>query len=98
MHLFDRIKSIFKRDDKQKLRESIEEIIAEADFKEDAMLKAEKELISNLLELRKSSAENVMIPRSEIVALNVNLSFDEALDHLKNEPFSRYPVYGENLD
>jgi magnesium and cobalt transporter len=98
MKFFDRVKSIFMRDDKQKLRESIEEIIAESDYNEPELLEDEKELISNLLELRKLRAEEVMIPRSEIVSLSVNLSFDEALDYLKNEPYSRYPVYGENLD
>jgi magnesium and cobalt transporter len=98
MQLVNWIKSVFKRDDKQKLRESIEEIIAEVEYPEADLLDDEKELISNLLELRTMRAEDVMIPRSEVVALNVDLSFEEALNHLKDEPYSRYPVFGENLD
>jgi CBS domain containing-hemolysin-like protein len=43
-------------------------------------------------------AEEVMIPRAEIVAINVNASFDDVLEIIKKEPYSRYLVYGENLD
>src|SRR5688500_4158712 len=98
MKLLNWLRSLRGHNDKQKLRESLEEIIAEVEYPTAVLHEGEKELISNLLELRQLRAEDVMIQLSEIAALNVNTTFEAALDFIKNKPHSRYPVYGESLD
>lgn len=98
MQVFEWLKSFFGQDDKKKLRASLEEIIAGVDYPEAGLHGDEKDLIINLLALRKMRAEEVMIPRSDIVAIQVDVSFNDALEVVKTVPYSRYLVYGENLD
>jgi hemolysin (HlyC) family protein len=98
MKLPNWLRSLWEHNDKQKLRESLEEIISEVEYPQAVLQEGEKELISNLLEIRKLRAEDIMIPRSEIASLNVNSAFESVLQLIKDKPYSRYPVYGESLD
>ncbi|MCQ8239795.1 hemolysin family protein [Rhizosaccharibacter radicis] len=58
----------------------------------------ERALIANVLRLRGIVADDVMVPRADIVAMPAALSFDDALAFMKKENHSRLPVYGEQLD
>ncbi len=58
----------------------------------------ERVLIANVLRLRGTSVDDVMVPRADIVAMPVSISFEEALAFMKRENHSRLPVYGEQLD
>jgi Mg2+/Co2+ transporter CorC len=51
-----------------------------------------------VLKLRGATAYDVMLPRADIIALPADLSFDQALDFIKREGHSRYPVYAGQLD
>ena len=58
----------------------------------------ERVLIANVLRLRGTAVDDVMVPRADIIAMPVNISFEEALATMKRENHSRLPVYGEQLD
>ena len=58
----------------------------------------ERVLLGNVLKLRGATAYDVMLPRADIIALPADLSFDQALDFIKREGHSRYPVYQAQLD
>ncbi|PHI95288.1 magnesium/cobalt efflux protein [Parasaccharibacter apium] len=58
----------------------------------------ERALIMNVLRLRTSTADDVMIPRADIIAMSDDLSFDEALALMREENHSRMPVYHGELD
>ena len=58
----------------------------------------EKSLIKNILKLNEKSVDDLMVPRSEIVALNYDKSYLQILDIIKEESHSRMPVYKKNLD
>ncbi len=58
----------------------------------------EKSLIKNILQLNDKSVEDLMVPRSEIIAVNFNQSYSEILEVIKNEGHSRMPVYKKNID
>lgn len=58
----------------------------------------ERALIANVLRLRNISADDVMIPRADIVAMPVSISLDEALAMMRRENHSRMPVYRDQLD
>lgn len=95
----NRIKKLFRRKERNQFRESLEHIISDkADGEKAPLEEAEKELIKNLLELRELTAQDVMVPRSEIEAIRLETTLKEAVEFLKKRSFSRYPVYHENLD
>jgi CBS domain containing-hemolysin-like protein len=58
----------------------------------------ERALIANVLRLRNISADDVMVPRADIVAMPVSISLDEALSMMRRENHSRMPVYRDQLD
>lgn len=58
----------------------------------------ERALIANVLRLRGTTADDVMIPRADIIAMRVDMSLDQALEFIRNEGHSRMPVFREQLD
>ncbi|OUW95175.1 MAG: hypothetical protein CBD97_03220 [Pelagibacteraceae bacterium TMED237] len=58
----------------------------------------EKNLIKNILKLNEISAEDIMVPRSEIIAVDYNQKHSDILKLIKEESHSRMPVYKNNLD
>tara|TARA_B100000575_G_scaffold62602_1_gene47687 strand:+ start:1594 stop:2442 length:849 start_codon:yes stop_codon:yes gene_type:complete len=58
----------------------------------------EKNLIKNILQLNEKSVEDIMVPRSKIIALNYDQTYLEILELIKEESHSRMPVYKKNLD
>jgi magnesium and cobalt transporter len=58
----------------------------------------ERALIANVLRLRGTTADDVMVPRADIVAMRLDVSLDEALAQIRREGHSRLPVYREQLD
>ena len=58
----------------------------------------EKNLIKNIVNLNEKSVEDLMIPRSEIIAIDHNKSYNEILGVIKEEGHSRFPVYKKNID
>ena len=58
----------------------------------------EKNLIKNILKLNEKSVDDIMVPRSEIVAVNLSQTYEEILDLIKTESHSRMPIYNKNLD
>ncbi len=58
----------------------------------------EKNLIKNIVNLNEKSVEDLMIPRSEIIALDHDKSYNDILEIIKEEGHSRFPVYKKNID
>ncbi|HWT74645.1 MAG TPA: hemolysin family protein [Mobilitalea sp.] len=58
----------------------------------------EVEMISNIMELGDKEAQDIMTPKKRIVAVNAEMSIDEALHFMLSENYSRYPLYEGNRD
>jgi len=58
----------------------------------------ERVLIANVLRLRGTTADDVMVPRADIVAMRVDVTLEQALQQIRVEGHSRLPVYREQLD
>jgi CBS domain containing-hemolysin-like protein len=55
-------------------------------------------MIRNVLEFRDVTAEDVMVPRIHVDALDAALSLSEAIARVAESRHSRYPVYSESVD
>src|SRR6059036_3943634 len=55
-------------------------------------------MLEGVFEFSEKTARNVMTPRTEMVALPVDLTLEEAADQVAVAGRSRYPVYRESLD
>ena len=58
----------------------------------------ETKMIYNVFEFGDSQAKDVMTPRTNMVALNVNSSYKDLVELFKEETFSRLPIYEEDID
>lgn len=58
----------------------------------------ETEMINSIFEFDDTVVKEVMTPRTDIAAININASLDEILDVIVEEHFSRIPVYEETID
>ncbi|PJF32565.1 MAG: HlyC/CorC family transporter [Phototrophicales bacterium] len=58
----------------------------------------EKEMIYSVLQLGETYVSEVMVPRIDIVAIEINRTLDEAGKLFISTGFSRIPVYEDNLD
>src|SRR5882757_2736350 len=86
------------------LRESIAELMQEAEDAPETASPAseldrhERALIQNILRLRETTADDVMIPRADIVAMRSDLTLEQAIEQIRGDGHSRLPVYREQLD
>ena len=58
----------------------------------------EREMIESILEMNETVAREVMVPRIDMVAIDVETSFHEALDTIISAGHSRIPVYEDHID
>ncbi|MBD2295215.1 HlyC/CorC family transporter [Anabaena sphaerica FACHB-251] len=59
---------------------------------------SERELLNNVFEFGDITAQDVMIPRTSIIALPEDASFQSLLQEITSTGHSRYPIIGESLD
>ena len=86
----------------QSLRAQLEEAIDEhEDDPGDAagdLSPIERQMVRNLLHFSEHDADDVAIPRGEIVAIAASASFAEMVATFAEHGHSRMPVYGDSLD
>ena len=58
----------------------------------------EQEMIENVLELRESTAGEIMTPRTDLVAVDVEADLPTVLETIRKVGHSRIPVYEQNID
>ena len=99
------LRKLFRRTNgDSQLRDTIEEIIGEI---EEAIPEQEaatpiggheRVLLGNILALRHLSADDVMVPRADIISVAIDTGLDEMIQIMSAAAHSRLPVYRENLD
>lgn len=90
-------RKLFRQDDSS-LRETLEELIEEVDEVEPSIESDERLLLGNVLNLRDLTAQDVMVPRADIVAVSQNITAQELIATMTRTGLSRIPVYKDNLD
>lgn len=59
---------------------------------------AEFDIIQNAFDFSERTARQVMVPRTQVVAIDVNDYDDKSLEFVIEEGFSRIPCYEDNID
>ena len=58
----------------------------------------EKEMIFNVFDFADAQVKDVMVQRVDIIAVDIDASYEEVLETIKTEQFSRIPVYNQTID
>ncbi len=59
---------------------------------------SELSLVSNVLGLKELTAEDIMVPRVDIVATKIDTPLDDFIDIFSKNNFSQIPIYKDTLD
>ena len=73
-------------------------LLISASHEEGVLEAEERQLLYKVFDFAETEARQVMVPRPDVVALQVDLTPDEAIEQTLNAPYTRYPVYRETLD
>lgn len=87
-----------KKGAEDSIREVIEELIEEGTAATAAISADERLLLQNILRLRDITAYDVMVPRADIVAVEIDTPLPELIALMSRETHSRMPVFRETLD
>ena len=72
--------------------------MVDASEEEGVLEEGEKEIIFNVFEFGDMQVKDVMVQRVDIVALGLDSSYQDVIEIIKKEQFSRIPVYKESID
>ena len=96
---------MFGSDVDQSLRAQIEEVIDEHEGEAGALASGdgdlsqlERQMLRNLLHFSENDADDVAVPRGEIIALPASATWDEVIAAFAEHGHSRMPVYDDSLD
>ena len=76
-------------------REEIQELIQQPEIQLDP---EEKSMLTGVLEVSETQVRDVMVPRSQMVVIDVEQSLEEMLEVIVESGHSRFPVIGEDRD
>jgi magnesium and cobalt exporter, CNNM family len=94
-----RLFHINPRGDHERLHSSDEiRMLVEQSEEGGSLGKEDARLIEGVFEFSEKTAQEVMTPRTQMVALERDLTVEAAADVVAQARRSRYPVYGESLD
>ena len=86
------------RDDAGKLTQGDIQTIVDVGHEEGIIQSDEKDIITNVFELKDSAVKEVMVPRVHVSILDANISFKELLKVFREDKYTRYPVYEDTPD
>lgn len=82
-------------DDHALSQEELETLINEATSK---LPPHYKYMLTGIMQLEKITVEDVMIPKQDVYGIDVNLPIEDITKQILKSPFTRIPVYRDNID
>jgi putative hemolysin len=91
------IEKIFTKNPLSIKRAQIHSLIVEAK-RAGALEEEERRLMQRVLRLSRKKVKEVMTPRVDVVMVQKDAEFEQILEVLSKNKYSRFPVYGEDAD
>ncbi|MGB9586147.1 MAG: hemolysin family protein, partial [Anaerolineales bacterium] len=90
----------FKPSNNQEMVHSVEELkmIVTASAEKGVVRKEESEMLHAIFDLGEQLVRQVMIPRTEIVAVEAETPLPQIIDLISETTYTKFPVYDDNLD
>lgn len=96
----ERLLNIFKKGEPEDLEDVIEDIqeLVDAGKRQGLVTEEERRMIERVLKLRNTTALDIMVPRTSMLCVPVDISVDDLIQLIIEEGHSRMPVYEGNFD
>ena len=95
---FTRIASIFRSNEKEELKNVIEDLIDENKNGTEKIDDGTKNIFKNVINLSDKCIEDIMIPRADIDAVSSDIKINNLVSFINKNKHSRIPVFQDNLD
>ncbi|MDR0632271.1 MAG: hemolysin family protein [Holosporaceae bacterium] len=95
------LRKLFKKEEDVPLIDRLEDLIEsdpEASNKINTDDTSELALVSNVLGLKDLAAEDIMVPRADIIAAKIDTTLDGFIEIFSKNSFSQIPIYQDTLD
>ncbi len=102
-----RLQGLLRKREAESVRDRMEELIEEHEElprdsngrgHPDEFSAQERAVLGNVLKLRDKTADDVMVPRADIMAMPEDFTLEQAINLIQRDGHSRYPVYRGQLD
>ncbi|RAI60820.1 hemolysin family protein [Roseicella frigidaeris] len=102
-----RLQGLLRKREAESVRDRMEELIEEREesrregdgrAERDEFSAQERAVLGNVLRLRDKTADDVMVPRADIMAMPEDSTLEQAVRLIQRDGHSRYPVYRGQLD
>lgn len=74
------------------------EYVVEAAEQSGAVDAVSSEMLQNVIDLKELTAREIMVPRTQVVALDIHTPFERAVERMSEEGHSRVPLYDGQID
>lgn len=74
------------------------DMLVDASYNEGVLNETEAEMLHNMFKFSDLMAKQVMIPRTDMICIPNDITYDELNEVALNNQYTRYPVYEENID
>ncbi len=95
---FSKFKSLFKYSEKENIKEVLEDLIEDDVNGSNNIDDGTRKIFKNVINLSDKCIEDIMIPRADIDAVSVDVSYNELVTFIDKTKHSRIPVFDSNLD
>ena len=92
------LEKIYRITSKKKISEEEVIQVLEEGERSGAIDKAEHELIKSILEFTDTTVKEVMVPRTDVFAVDIETPRENLIQSLIDQGFTRVPVYRESID
>lgn len=87
-----------KLDQKKSITEDVLRDMVDISHEEGVLENEEKFMITNVFDFGDQTAKDIMIPRVDMICVDVESSYDELMDIFRKDQYTRMPVYEEDTD
>ena len=74
------------------------DMLVDASYNEGVLNETEAEMLHNMFKFSDLMAKQVMIPRTDMVSISKDISYEELNKVALSNQYTRYPVYEDNID
>lgn len=74
------------------------DMLVDASYNEGVLNETEAEMLHNMFKFSDLMAKQVMIPRTDMICIPNDITYEELNEVALNNQYTRYPVYEENID
>ena len=96
--LLRQLKNLFRRDSSHPLTEEDLQEIIHTSGEAGVIADDTHEMLNSIIELKDIRVQEVMIPRTDFIAIGTESPLQEIIPTINERGFSRYPVFEDNLD